>query len=167
MDTDYRLFVPLTLFKTLQDIEHVRMIIRMADIMARTLLFPLTISDRYTTQKLPSGSDTSFHAQTFPKSLIKNWLPTPECISHSIANNYIANPHPEGSFYSIFCEKIVFIEQSRIGTLLISISAGIAGYTSHRHKLSFFAMCQSDVQQHERRDDRYHPSRLCAFAPSR
>ncbi len=43
----------------------------------------------------------------------------------------------------------------------------ISNYTSHRHKLSFFAMCQSDVQQHERRDDRYHPSRLsrlCAFA---
>ena len=55
MDTDYRLFVPLDLFKTLYDIEHACIIILMADIMTRTLLFPLTISDWYTTKKTGSS----------------------------------------------------------------------------------------------------------------
>jgi hypothetical protein len=55
---------------------------------------------------LPTPEGIS-HSQTFHKSLIKNWLPTPEGSFYSIAKKYIARPHPEGSFYSIFCEKIV------------------------------------------------------------
>jgi len=97
-------------------------------------------------QKLPSGSDTSFHAQTIHKSLIKNWLLTPECISHSITKKYIANPHPEGSFYSIFCEKIVFIEQYQIGALPISISAGIAGYI--REEVGFGQVVYANSRNH-------------------
>ena len=52
--------------------------------------------------------------QTFHKSLIKNWHFTPEGISHPVfRENAHHHPHPEGSFYSIFCEKIV-VEESFI-----------------------------------------------------
>ena len=33
---------------------------------------------------------------------------TPPCISFLLCEKYGANPRPKGSFYSIFCEKIVF-----------------------------------------------------------
>jgi hypothetical protein len=63
MDTDYRLFVPLDLFKTPHDIEHACIITIMADIITRTLSFPLTISDWYTTKKSGIRVETRVETQ--------------------------------------------------------------------------------------------------------
>ena len=69
-----------------------------------------------------------FH-QTFHKSLIKNWSPTRGDISYSQSfhqtfhKSLIKNcwPRPEGSFYSIFCEKIVHEECSAYQILIICL----------------------------------------------
>ncbi len=99
------------------------------DTMTQTLLFSWHI--HYNIQSLYA----SFHLRQSispapPKGqfLLANFSPnfSPN-FSQKFDQKLTSNP--EGSFYSIFCEKIVFINHSQISTLLIFMAAGIAGYT--------------------------------------